>query len=78
VHFELVDQSKWSTSQSIKALTQLINRKLTLKRNVSDNSVGRALDGWYTETGERRFFDLEGRAGTKRHSWPGAVPVRLN
>src|SRR5262249_15134266 len=51
--FELVDQGKWDTSQSIKALTQLVNRKL--KRNVSEESVSRVVDGLYTETAQPRL-----------------------
>jgi len=51
---ELMDRGKWNTSQSMKALTQLVSRKLM--RNVSEDSVSRVLDGLHTETDERRFL----------------------
>jgi hypothetical protein len=52
---KLVDQGRWSPTQSIKALTKEVNRAGKWSKNVSDDTVGRALDQLHAETADRRF-----------------------
>jgi hypothetical protein len=50
---ELVGAEKWHSAQSIKTLTHLVNK--ALKRTFSDDTMTRALDQIYADTGDRRF-----------------------
>jgi hypothetical protein len=50
---EAIDQGKWNTTGSMKALTLLVGR--TIGTGVSEDSVTRALDKLYAETLDRRF-----------------------
>jgi hypothetical protein len=50
---EVIEQKKWIATESMKALTQQVNRKLP--RGVSEDTVTRAFDKLYEETGDRQF-----------------------
>ena len=50
----LVDARKWHATQSMKILTQLVNR--AFHATVSEDTVTRALDQIYAETRDRRFL----------------------
>lgn len=52
---EVVDRKKWSSTQSIKALTREVNRWGEWMDTVSDETVQRALETIYKETKDRRF-----------------------
>jgi hypothetical protein len=49
----VVDGKRWDTSKSLKILTRKVSRHL--KRSVSDDTVGRAVDTAYEETGDTRY-----------------------
>jgi hypothetical protein len=55
---EVVDRQKWSSTESIKALTREVNRLGQWMDAVSDETVQRALESIYTETKDRRFERL--------------------
>jgi hypothetical protein len=46
---------KWKPTESIKALTQVVNRQGKWPQPVSDDTVGRALDRLYEEMQDRQF-----------------------
>jgi hypothetical protein len=50
---EMIEQRKWDSTQSMKALTQQVIRKS--KKTVSEDTVARALDQLYEETNDRQF-----------------------
>jgi hypothetical protein len=55
---EIIQQGKWQPSQSLKTLTAHVNRKGSWPKAVSEDTVGRALDGLFVETRDRRFDRL--------------------
>lgn len=52
---KLVDDNIWNPVMSLKALTQQVNRCIDSDKRVSEETVTRALDRLYEETGDRRF-----------------------
>jgi hypothetical protein len=52
---DIVQKSKWVSTESLKKLTQLVNRHAQCLKNVSEDTVGRALRKIFIETGDRRF-----------------------
>ena len=62
---EVVEGKKWSSTQSIKALTQEVNRLGKWIDPVSDDTVKRALESLYVETKDRRFERLTRRGHPK-------------
>ena len=50
---DLIATKRWSAAQSLKSLTQQVNRKL--KRLVSEDTITRALDQLFEKTSDRRF-----------------------
>ncbi len=63
-----IDGRKWNPTSSIKALTAIVNRQLF--NHVSTETVTRALDKLYSQTGDRRFERL--RQAKRR---PSAEPA---
>jgi hypothetical protein len=51
----VIDQRRWSPTQSMKALTQEVNRQPNLLSPLSEDSILRALDQLHAESGDRRF-----------------------
>ncbi len=51
----MIDERRWSPTQSMKALTREVNRRSNSPKPVSEDSVVRALDQLYAESGDRRF-----------------------
>lgn len=60
---EVIERKKWSSTQSLKALTQEVNRLGKWLDRVSDETVRRGLDSIYEETNDRRFERLSRRVG---------------
>jgi hypothetical protein len=58
---EVIEREKWSPTQSLKALTQEMNRLGKWMDPVSDETVRRALESIYEETNDRRFERLPRR-----------------
>jgi len=54
----IIDHGKWSATQSLKALTTIVNRKATWPKRISEDTVTRSLDELLSETGDRRFQRL--------------------
>jgi hypothetical protein len=52
---ELVVDHKWNATMSVKTLTHLVNRDLKPNKPISEDTVTRALDQLYQETGDRNF-----------------------
>jgi hypothetical protein len=52
---EIVENGKFVPLNSLKALTQLVNRKRKFEPPVSDDTVARVLDRIYQKTNDRRF-----------------------
>jgi hypothetical protein len=52
---KLVDDKKWNTTMSLKMLMQRVNRELEPNKLISEETVTRALDQLYEETGDQRF-----------------------
>jgi hypothetical protein len=52
---KLIDERRWSSSQSIKALTTEVNRRGKWKKPVSEDTVARVLDKLHETTADRRF-----------------------
>jgi hypothetical protein len=52
---DIVLKRKWISSESLKKLTQLVNRHAQCLKNVSEDTVGRTLRKIFIETGDRRF-----------------------
>jgi hypothetical protein len=63
---DVVDRKKWSSTQSIKALTGEVNRLGEWMDPVSDETVQRALESLYMETKDRRLERLTRRVGHPR------------
>jgi hypothetical protein len=53
---QLIDSKQWDTSQSVKRLTQLVNRSRTIKIDISEDSVARFLARLHDENGNRKFL----------------------
>jgi hypothetical protein len=51
----LIRDKKWNAIMSVKTLTQLVNRSVDTDKPVSEETVTRALDQLYEETGNRAF-----------------------
>lgn len=51
----VVEKGKWNPLKSMKTLTSEVNRITNFPRAVSDETVSRALDKYFDETGDRRF-----------------------
>jgi hypothetical protein len=51
----IVESKRWTPTQSIKALTRLVNRADKSGDTVSADTVGRALDELFKETGDRLY-----------------------
>jgi len=69
---DVVDRKKWSSTQSIKALTREVNRLGDWVDPVSDETIQRALDTLYSETKDRRFERLRRRVS---HRKAAAQPI---
>jgi hypothetical protein len=52
---EIVEEGRWSPTQSIKSLAYAVNGRCTWINDVSDDTVERGLAEIYRETGDRRF-----------------------
>jgi hypothetical protein len=52
---EIIRQGRWIPFQSLKALTALVNWKISRPKPISDDTVRRALDALFVETKDRRF-----------------------
>jgi hypothetical protein len=52
---KLLDDEKWNSTMSLKALAQQVNRCVESDKPISEETVTRALDKLYEETGDRRF-----------------------
>jgi hypothetical protein len=52
---DVIDARKWTSTMSIKALTQAVNSRSKWLEPVSDDTVTRALDELYAKTNDRRF-----------------------
>jgi len=50
---DVVDRRKWNATMSVKALTREVNRAGKPHQLVSQDTVTRALDGIYEQTGDR-------------------------
>jgi hypothetical protein len=59
---KLVDDNEWDTTMSLKKLAQQINRRINSDRLVSEDTVTRALDQLFEDTGDRRFQRIRRRA----------------
>jgi hypothetical protein len=60
---QVIEGKKWSPTQSLKALTQEVNRLGKWMDPASDETVRRALESIYEETNDRRFERLPRRVG---------------
>lgn len=58
---DIVEKRRWSTERSLKALTFQVNKFGPERRQVSEETVGRALDTLYSQTKDRRFQRLPKR-----------------
>jgi hypothetical protein len=52
---DVVDRRKWDATMTMKALTREVNRAGKWEQLISQDTVTRALDGLYEQTGDRRF-----------------------
>jgi hypothetical protein len=52
---KLLDDEKWNTTMSLKTLAQQVNRCVEADKPFSEDTVTRALDKLYEETGDRQF-----------------------
>jgi hypothetical protein len=59
---KLVDDKEWNTTMALKKLTQLANRHAGSNKLVSEETVTRALDQLYEDTGDRKFQRIRRRA----------------
>ena len=55
----IVADGKWKPTQSIKQLTQLVDRESKWARPVSEDTIARALDQLFEETGDRLYQRLK-------------------
>jgi hypothetical protein len=51
----LVSDQKWNATMSVKTLTQLVNRSFDKEKPISEETVTRALNELFRETGDRAF-----------------------
>jgi hypothetical protein len=58
----LLDNRKWDASMSLKALAQQVNRYVDTDKSISEETITRALDQLYEETGDRQFQRIHRRA----------------
>jgi len=63
----VIASGKWEPTQSIKALTRLVNRHGKWAAPASSDTVGRALDGLYEATADRSFQRPKKRQQAIRH-----------
>jgi hypothetical protein len=55
VILDIKQKKGWNPTESIKRMTQLINRKLSPEEHVGETTVARALDRLYVKSGNREF-----------------------
>jgi hypothetical protein len=72
---QLIESKKWPPLSSMKALTQLVNRKIV--DEVSEETVSRALDRLHQDTDDRRFERVrKGRGKSKTEKAAADLPIR--
>jgi hypothetical protein len=59
---KLLDEKEWNVTMSLKTLTQQVNRYVDTDKPISEETVIRALDQLYEETGDRQFQRIHRRA----------------
>jgi hypothetical protein len=59
---KLLDEKEWNATMSLKMLAQQVNRYVDTDKPISEETVTRALDQLYEETGERQFQRIHRRA----------------
>jgi hypothetical protein len=59
---KLLDEKEWNATMSLKDLTQRVNRCVNTDKSISEETVTRALDQLYEETGDRKFQRIHRRA----------------
>jgi hypothetical protein len=59
---KLIDDEKWNTTMSLKALAQQVNRCVESDKAISEETVTRALDQLFEETSDRRFQRIRRKA----------------
>jgi hypothetical protein len=59
---KLLDEKEWNVTTSLKTLTQQVNRYADTDKPISEETVTRALDQLYEETGDRQFQRIHRRA----------------
>ena len=52
---DIIRRKQWGTQRSIKELTLLVNRRQTVEKSVSQDTVTRALDSLFETTRDRRY-----------------------
>jgi hypothetical protein len=52
---KLLDEKEWNATMSLKMLAQQVNRYVDTDKPISEETVTRALDQLYEETGDRQF-----------------------
>jgi hypothetical protein len=52
---DIIKRKQWSTKRAIKELTLLVNRSQGMRKSVSQDTVGRALDSLFENTRDRRY-----------------------
>jgi hypothetical protein len=63
----IADAQQWTSLQSVKALTSLVNRRIS--RTLSEDTVARALDGLFAATRDRKYARVQrNRASTERNA----------
>ena len=59
---KLLDEKEWNATMSLKMLAQKVNRYVGKDKPISEETVNRALDQLYEETGDRQFQRIHRRA----------------
>ena len=59
---KLLDEKEWNATMSLKMLAQKVNRYVDKDKPISEQTVNRALDQLYEETGDRQFQRIHRRA----------------
>jgi hypothetical protein len=59
---KLVDEKEWNATMSLKMLSKQVNRHVDTDKPISEETVTRALDQLYEETGDRQFQRIHRRA----------------
>jgi hypothetical protein len=59
---KLLDEKEWNATMSLKMLAQKVNRYVDTDKPISEETVTRALDQLYEETGDRQFQRIHRRA----------------